>query len=164
MATETQETSATPEERADNQAVFDALSTGKPLDPEIARRVLERGRHSFHEQRRVCILRRAALPRCRRVFRGRIRRRSDGGPIRWRKDKKKSEEPGESTIQSEPTGLTSEDTRILDLLTRVVHSARRRNMAPPFEVQLNHSIYTPSCDRVHVACDRGSNRSTPTSQ
>src|SRR5437667_5476776 len=52
--------------------------------------------------------------------------------VRWRKDKKKSEEPGESTIQSEPTGLTSEDTRILDLLTRVVQSARRRNMVPPF--------------------------------
>ena len=52
--------------------------------------------------------------------------------VRRRKDKKKSEESGESTIQSEPTQLTSEeDTRILDLLTRVVHSAKRRNMVLP---------------------------------
>src|SRR5439155_16590263 len=70
--------------------------------------------------------------------------------VRWRKDKKKAEEPGESTIQSEPTGLTSEDTRILDLLTRVVQSARRRNMVPPFEVHIRGADDDPIC---HLFCE-----------
>ena len=44
MAIESQETRGTSEELADNQAVFDALSTNKPLHPEVARRVIERGK------------------------------------------------------------------------------------------------------------------------
>ena len=51
MATDTQETIVTPEELADNQAVFDAFSTGKLLDPEIGRRVLERGKRMREELR-----------------------------------------------------------------------------------------------------------------
>jgi len=70
--------------------------------------------------------------------------------VRRSKDKKKPEELGESTIQSEPTGTSEEDTRILDLLTRVVHSARRRNMAPPFEVHVRGADDDPIC---HLFCE-----------
>jgi hypothetical protein len=48
----TEENSVVSEEAADGQAVMDRLITGKPLDPEVARRVRARAQKITDELRR----------------------------------------------------------------------------------------------------------------
>src|SRR5438552_1014690 len=59
---------------------------------------------------------------------------------RWRKDKKNREEAGESTIQSEPTRLTSEEETdsalVKSQLVEGVHLAMERNMILPFQLHV----------------------------
>src|SRR5438128_10610088 len=59
---------------------------------------------------------------------------------RWRKDKKNREEAGESTLQSEPTQLTSEDETDRALVTSQlkegIHLAMERNMILPFQLDV----------------------------
>jgi hypothetical protein len=53
MKTIEQTTSIDPQQQADEEAVVLHVFEGKPLDPEIARRVQERGRRITEEIRRV---------------------------------------------------------------------------------------------------------------
>ena len=60
---------------------------------------------------------------------------------RWRKDKNNREEAGESTIQSEPTQLTSEEEEtnsalVKSQLVEGVHLAMERNMILPFQLHV----------------------------
>lgn len=49
MATETKDLGLPPEMEADTQAVIEHLTTGKPLDPDVAQRIPERGQHLREE-------------------------------------------------------------------------------------------------------------------
>lgn len=43
MATETKDIGLPPEMEADTQAVIEHMTTGKPLNPDVAKRIRERG-------------------------------------------------------------------------------------------------------------------------
>jgi hypothetical protein len=53
MKTVEQTTAIDPQQQADDEAVMLHVFDGKPLDPEVARRVQERGRRITEEIRRV---------------------------------------------------------------------------------------------------------------
>jgi hypothetical protein len=49
MATETKDLGLPPEMEADTQAVIERMTTGKPLDPDVAQRIRERGQRLREE-------------------------------------------------------------------------------------------------------------------
>ena len=53
MKTAAQTSGIDPQQQADEEAVMRHVFDGKPLDPEVARRVQERGRRITEEIRRV---------------------------------------------------------------------------------------------------------------